>query len=80
MLRKPKSKMRITNTRKAVINLAQRSTRKPRMTYRQARDHFMSGYVADVLHSCGGDKHATAKALDISYSSVKEKMRPDFGS
>lgn len=49
-------------------------------TLRATRLHLEHIYALAALAQCDGDPEATGRLLDISYSSLKEKVRPPSGS
>ena len=64
--------MKVTQTRKVVLGLADRV--RPR-SYWDVREDMMRAYVADTLKLCDGDKKKTARMLNVSHSLIKEKSR-----
>jgi transcriptional regulator with PAS, ATPase and Fis domain len=48
-------------------------------TLRKARQTFERLYVDLVMARYGGDRERVCKALDISMSSLKEKLRKGYG-
>lgn len=66
--------MRLTNTRRAMAELAKESPDDPQWTYREVRDLFVAAYVADVVRHCEWSKREASEILDVSYSLVKEIM------
>jgi DNA-binding NtrC family response regulator len=46
---------------------------------RRARNRFERAYVDDVMQRCGGDRERAARALGISLSSLKDKLRKGYG-
>lgn len=68
--------MRVTETNKVAVDL--KNTRPP-MRLRDARRRFERAYIDDVMSLYEGDKRRAARALGISFSSIKEKLQPGFG-
>ena len=48
-------------------------------TLRKARQRFERFYVDLVMLRYGGDRERVCRVLDISKSSLKEKLRPGYG-
>lgn len=71
------SGVKLTNTRKVPREIAKR---KRPAKLRQARQRFERAYVLDVLNQYDGDRIKTARVLGISYSSLKSKLKADFGA
>jgi DNA-binding NtrC family response regulator len=61
-----------------VLEAALKGARRP-WKFRKARQHFERVYVDYVLARCGSDRKRAARALGISLSSLKEKLRRGFG-
>ena len=67
----------MTETRKVAPSLA--TPRRP-VDLRRARQRFERAYVEDIMRMCEGDRQKAIRILGISLSSLKEKLRKEYGS